>query len=216
MVDSAPGPVEAIPVRVRVVAVGALLLGAVLLWLTLDAPDGSTRFFASGFALAAVWTAAAAAAPRHGRRRGGVRDRDLLIGVAAGAETGVAAFGAFVAAYAVVERVDWLAEPVTALLDTADGSGRGAVLALALTNALAEELFFRGTLVDAVRGRWRWLAGIGPYAASTAAAGNVALVLAALVMGSAFTALRLRTRSVVPPLACHVVWSTLMIVAFPR
>ena len=201
-----------IPQRTRWVAVVALIAGGLLLAATFRAPDGSVAFFASGYALAIVWIGAAVAAPRYGRREDLFHRRDALVGIGAG----VASFAGFVVVYQVVQNIAWLEEPVSAVLDTADESGRVAVLVLALTNGVAEELFFRGTLVDAVRARWRWVAGVVPYTVATVASGNVALVLSAAAMGVLFTWLRLATRSVTVPALCHVTWSALMILAFPR
>lgn len=204
------GPIDAVPGRTRRVAIVALLIGGALLAVTINAPDGSSVFFLSGFALAAVWLGAASIAPRHGRA--GFRTVDLALGGGAG----VVAFVGFLAVFAVVRHVDALEGPVGALLDTADESGRGAVLALALVNAVAEELFFRGTLVDAVRGSMRRVAGVVPYVVATIPSANLALVLAAAVMGAVLTELRISTRSVTAPLACHVAWSLLMLTLFPR
>ena len=50
----------------------------------------------------------------------------------------------------------------------------------------------------------------------TAATGNIALVIAAAVMGTLFSLERLSTRSVLAPIVTHLTWSTLMILALPR
>jgi len=46
--------------------------------------------------------------------------------------------------------------------------------------------------------------------------GNIALILAAAVMGTVFALLRIRTNALTASIATHLTWSTLMIVAFPR
>jgi uncharacterized protein len=208
--DAAVGTLDEIPARTRRVAAIALLLGGALLGVTLSADDGSALFYAAGFALAGIWAAAATLAPRHGRRT--PRPADVAIGVAVGA----AAFGGFVVAFLLVRRVGFLDDQVGSLLDTADRSGLGPVIALALLNAIAEEAFFRGTLIDAVRARQRWITGIVPYVVATLPSGNVALVLAASAMGAVFTGLRLARHNVTTPLVCHVTWSLLVLTAFPR
>ena len=50
----------------------------------------------------------------------------------------------------------------------------------------------------------------------TAATGNVALVIAAVVMGTLFSAERLSTRGVLAPMLTHLTWTTLMVLALPR
>lgn len=208
--DAPVGALDEIPLRTRRVALIALLLGGVLLGITFSADDGGTRFYVAGFALAAIWATAAALAPRHDRRTPRLAD------AAIGALVGAAAFGAFVIAFLVVRRVGFLGEQVESLLDTADRSGLGPVIALALVNAAAEEAFFRGTLVDVVSARHRWFAGIVPYVIATLPSANIALVIAAAAMGAVFTGLRLARRNVTAPLVCHVTWTLLMLLAFPR
>lgn len=228
----AASSIEPIPSRTRLVAAGALLIGGVLIWATLEAGDGSGLFYAAGFTLAGVWASAAALATPADRRS--ARWTDVVVG----AVTGACCFGLFVAAFFVARRIGLLEDQVGSLLDAADRSALAPVLTLALANAVTEELFFRGTLIDAVRPARRWAAGIVPYALATAPSGNVALVLAAIVMGAVFTALRLMrcpsrrldathveapVRNTTPvrstlatPIACHVTWSLLMLLAFPR
>ncbi len=45
---------------------------------------------------------------------------------------------------------------------------------------------------------------------------NLALVVAAVVMGAAFTAEREATRGVLAPIITHVTWSTLILFLLPR
>ena len=54
------------------------------------------------------------------------------------------------------------------------------------------------------------------YAIVTAATGNVALVIAAAVMGALFSLERRSTRGVLAPMVTHLTWSTLMVLALPR
>jgi membrane protease YdiL (CAAX protease family) len=51
---------------------------------------------------------------------------------------------------------------------------------------------------------------------SSLPSGNIALVIAAAVMGAVFTALRMRTGALTASITTHLVWSALMILAFPR
>ena len=93
------------------------------------------------------------------------------------------------------------------------------VLLLALVNGVAEELFFRGVLIDATLHRGvRVAAAVSTvvYTAVTAVGGNTALTVAAVVMGTVFAVTRLWSRGVLVPTIVHLVWSTLMILALPR
>ena len=83
-------------------------------------------------------------------------------------------------------------------------------------NGLAEEVFFRGALLAglAVR-RPAVVAGL-LYVAATAATGNLALVIAAVVMGTIFVRERLASGGVLAPIVTHLTWSTLMLLALPR
>jgi len=90
------------------------------------------------------------------------------------------------------------------------------VLALALANAVAEELFFRGALLDAIDTRHAALWATMAYVIVTAPSGNVALVAAAAVMGSLFMAERLSSGGVLASIVTHATWSTLVLLAFPH
>lgn len=202
---------EVVDPRSRRVAIAALVVGATLLGITLSVKEGSVAFYAAGFALAGTWATAYALAPtplRPGRRR--------LVDTATGLCVGSLMFGVFVAGAWVIGRFNLLDDAVDELLKTADSSAMGWVLALAGVNAVAEELFFRGTLVDAVQRRFAVAAGVIPYVLTTVLSGNVALVIAAAVMGVVFTALRIRTGALTSSIATHLSWSALMIVFFPR
>ena len=54
------------------------------------------------------------------------------------------------------------------------------------------------------------------YVLVTAFTLNVALVVAAIVMGTIFAFQRRATRSVLAPVVTHLTWSTLMLLALPR
>ena len=54
------------------------------------------------------------------------------------------------------------------------------------------------------------------YVVVTALVGNTALTVAAIVMGVVLTGERWVTGALFAPIATHVVWSALVIVALPR
>jgi len=202
---------EAVDSRPTRVAVAALLIGAVLLGVTLNVPDGSWQFYVAGFAMAATWIGAYVLAgttmPRDRRTT-----RDATLGVL----VGCAMFGVFAAGSWALHRLDLFVGAIDELLRTADSSPLGWVLTLAWVNAVAEELFFRGTLIPAARGRLPFVVAVLPYVAATVPSGNPALVLAAAIMGTVFAVLRIRTGTLTASIATHLTWSTLMILAFPR
>ncbi len=197
--------------RQRIVIV-ALIVGATLVGATLRLPRGGVGFYFAGYALAGVWvlaTAISATPPRHGVRKARF---DISLGIIVGAVM----FGVFVLGAEIGSRISVLAGPIANLLDKADAGPVLAVLALAGLNGVAEELFFRGVLIDAIGGRRAAVVSVVAYVAVTAVAGNTALTLAALVMGVVFTAERMFTGRLFAPIVTHLVWSALMILALPR
>ena len=61
-----------------------------------------------------------------------------------------------------------------------------------------------------------WSGSTVLYVAVTLAGGNPALAIAAAVMGTVFAIERRATGSVAMPIATHLLWSLLMVTAFPR
>ena len=202
---------DAVDARATRVAVAALCVGAVLLGVTLNAPNGSWQFYAAGFAMAATWITAFVVAHTTWRRDGHTVT-DTIVGTA----VGLVMFGVFAVGSWALHGIPVFANAIDGLLRTADSSTVGWVLALAWVNAVAEELFFRGTLIDAARGHYRFAVAVVPYVATTVPSGNIALILAAAVMGTVFALLRIRTHALTASIATHLTWSTLMILAFPR
>jgi uncharacterized protein len=205
--------------RARVAVGLTLAAGAACIAGTLLAPRDSAAFYAFGFGLIAVWLAGSLAAGpvrlvgEPGRRNAG---RALLVGLSAG----VIAYGAFAMAALVAPHLPVIGaaidRAVADLLATADAGRLGLVLALALGNAVTEELFFRGALVDAIGVRRGPLLATLAYVAVTVAGGNVALVVAAAVMGTLFMVERLHTGGTLAPIVTHLTWSTLVVLALPR
>jgi membrane protease YdiL (CAAX protease family) len=92
--------------------------------------------------------------------------------------------------------------------------GRATTVLVVSLAVLAEELVWRGLLVDLLRrhGPRRTLAlGTLLYALPLLAAGNPALMVAALGCGAVWTALRLACDDLVAPLASHLVWNALLL-----
>ena len=201
--------------RRRVVVVATLLVGAALLAGTLAAPEGSGLFYGLGLLVAATWLAGSLlSGPLHlGRRRGTAGGGRELV---APFLLGVLLFVAFAVAALVARRIPLLDGAVDSVLEKADAGPRLFVLAVALINGVAEEVFFRGAAHSAF-GRHRpalWATAL--YALVTVATLNLALVVAGVVMGVVFTAERQATRGVLAPIITHVTWSTLVLFLLPR
>jgi len=201
--------------RRRMVVVATAVVGAALLGGTLAAPQASGLFYRLGLLVAATWLAGSLlSGPLHlGRGGGGASGGRQIV---APALVGVVLFLAFAAAALVAQRIPFLAGAVERVLAKADAGPRGYVLGVALANAVAEEVFFRGALHSAL-GRHRaavWATVL--YVLVTVATLNVALVVAAIVMGVVFTAEREATRGVLAPIVTHVTWSTLVLFLLPR
>jgi len=201
--------------RRRAVVTATLVVGAALLAGTLAAPQGSGLFYGMGLLVAATWLAGSfLSGPLHLGRRGGTAagSRQLVAPLL----VGVALFLAFAAVALLAERIPILKDAVARVLAKADGGPRGFVLAVAVLNGIAEEVFFRGAVHSAF-GRHRpalWATAL--YVIVTFATLNLALVAAAVVMGIAFTAEREATRGVLAPIITHVTWSTLVLFLLPR
>ena len=198
----------------RSVTAAVLVVGAVVLSIDLRLPQGSTEFVVLGVVLALVWSIPTVLfGPSGGRGRTGPWG-DLALG----AVGGVVMYGLFVAGQAVGEQISWLGGPIRNILDKADAGPSVLITLVALLNGVAEELFFRGSLLDALdprRPRAHVIAFV-TYVVVTALVGNIALTVAAIVMGAVLAAERWFSGALFAPIATHVVWSLLVIVALPR
>lgn len=198
--------------RRRVVVAATLVVGTALLAATLAAPPGSALFSGLGLLVAATWVLGGVlSGPVHlvGSVRGG---RALVAPLG----LGVVLFAAFAAAALVAERIPVVSGAVDRVLSTADGGPRAVVLVVALANGVGEEVFFRGAL-HAAFGRHRpvlWATAI--YVLVTIATLNLALVVAAGVMGAVFALEREATGGILAPVITHLTWSTLVLFLLPR
>jgi membrane protease YdiL (CAAX protease family) len=199
--------------RRRVVSALAIVVGTVLLAATLRVPNGSASFTVLALLVAATWIVGSFASGPIPLQP----DRDPLWRTFLGpVVVGVAAFGVFVVAYLVARHLPLVGPAVDGVLATADAGPTAVVLLIALVNGVGEELFFRGALHAAFESHRPAIATIIVYVAVTAATGNVALFIAAAVMGALFSLERLSTRGVLAPIVTHLTWSALMVLALPR
>ena len=195
---------------------GAAGLGAAaLLRSSFAAKAGSRRFYVLTTSLAGTWTGGALGTgpiPWRGdgwrARPGGAAQALVVVPVV----TGAATFAVFYGAARVACRHPTLRRAVASVLRYADAGSTPLVVIIASGSGVAEELFFRGALWSGPRPlRTTTLA----YAASTAATGNPALILAGLITSVIFGWQRAITGGVLAPAVTHVTWSMLMLRYLP-
>ena len=198
--------------RRRVATAVALVVGTALLAATLRVPHGSVWFTVLGVLVAATWTVGSFVSGPIPFQP----DRDMAWHTLVGpAVAGVAAFGAFFAAYLVARHLPLVGAALNGVLATADAGPTTVVLFVALVNGAGEELFFRGALHAALDPHRPAITTTIVYVVVTAATGNIPLVIAAAVMGTLLSLERLSTRGVLAPMLTHLTWSTLMVLALP-
>lgn len=199
--------------RRRYVVAATLVVGATLLGLSLATRPGGGAFYPLLLAVAVVWAGGGLlSGPLHLGYlplRGSLR-RPVLTPVA----LGLAAAGIFLAGAAVVRFVAPLRSLVLHVLDHAQQGSVVLVGLLALANAIAEEVFFRGALFAAVNRR-PVLVSTAVYALATVATGNPMLVFAALLMGTVFGLQRRASGGILASAITHLTWSTVMLLALP-
>jgi membrane protease YdiL (CAAX protease family) len=195
---------------------GAAGLGAAaLLRSSFAAKAGSARFYLLTTGLAGTWTGGALGAgpvPWRGdawRTRPGGAARALVV---VPVVTGAATFVVFYGAARVARRHRISRHAIGSVFHYAEAGSTPLVVLIAAGSGVAEELYFRGALWSGPRPlRTTTLA----YAASTAATGNPALVLAGLITSVIFGWQRDVTGGVLAPAVTHVTWSVLMLRYLP-
>jgi membrane protease YdiL (CAAX protease family) len=189
--------------------------GAAQLVASLASEPDSPRFYGLTTGVAATWiVGGATVSPVHlGWERGhdGSRHRPVLRPVA----VGVGTFAVFYRCALVARRMPVLRRAIAAVLRYAHHGNTTIVLATALINGVAEEVFFRGALYDTVTDRHPVVVSTAVYALVTGVTRNPALVLAAVVMGAVFGWQRQATGGIQAPVLTHLTWSTLMVWLLP-
>ncbi len=186
-----------------------------LLRASFKATAGSARFYLLTTSLAGTWTCGALGAgpiPWRGQRWSTSPGSAVRALIAVPVVTGAATFAVFYGAARVARRHRTLRRAIASVLGYAEAGSTPLVMLIAAGSGVAEELFFRGALWSGSRPlRTSTLA----YAASTAATGNPALVLAGLVTSVIFGWQRDVTGGVLAPAVTHVTWSVLMLHYLP-
>jgi uncharacterized protein len=181
----------------------------------LSSEPGSRRFYVLTSGVASTWlVGGVSSGPLHlgWVRTGEHRCRRPVIAPVA---AGVAAFGAFYAAALIARRLPVLNEAITSVLRYASRGSDPLVLLTSGANGVAEEVFFRGAVFDAVGERHAVPASTAVYMLATAATRNPALVLASGVMGALFGMQRRASGGIQAPILTHLTWSSLMLRFLP-
>lgn len=141
-------------------------------------------------------------------------------GVFLGLTAGAGLYAATAAFMALAGRWPPLARHTSALYENRRDISLPAALGIStLLVAPGEELLWRGVVLEAFRA-WIGSSALAPvavwvaYVAANAVSGSLPIVLGAVVGGAAWTALAIFTGGVAASIACHVLWTALM-VAFP-
>lgn len=136
----------------------------------------------------------------------------LLVGVA----TTLATYPAF---DVCTELVPSLRPRVRALYEVADAVASRERIVWVVSIVLAEELLFRGLVLEEVLGTGRRelvvLVPVVSYALAQWGTGSAVVLAMALVMGTIWTLERLWTGSLLAPLISHLVWTLGVIVIWP-
>ena len=201
--------------RHRVALVAATLLcGAAVLGWSFNVDPGSGSFYLAAALLAVIWSGGALLAGARLRARGPAPWPSTRV-VAAAIGLGVGLAAVFVVGAVVVRQIDLLANATDAVLDFARRGSGPAVVAVALVNAVAEEMFFRGALYDVLPVRYALVGTTLLYVLVTMASGNLMLAFAALFVGAVLGLERRRTGHWAAPAITHVTWSLTMLLVLP-
>ena len=200
--------------RRRLIVVVVLVVGAVLLGYSLRSRPGDESFYLSAVLLGAVWTVGTfLSGPLHlgSINWRGRNQRPVLTGIAIGALLG----GVFLAGGLVVREIPPVAERISRVLEYTNHGHVAFIVLIALINAVAEELFFRGALYTAL-GRFHPVAiSTLLFVCATSASGNAMLGFAALILGTVCALERRATGGVLAPVLTHLVWGLIMVLALP-
>lgn len=210
--DVPPGPSGRAPV-----AHAAVLVALNVTWAFVMARFGhGDIYWAVG--VHAVIAGAVVAALRGRALRAALvpRVRDVLFGLA----TGVAmTAGTYLAFDVTRELVPSLAGHVGRLYRAAGTDAPAVALAWTLIILTVEELLWRGAWVEVWTPRIGTgaaaVSGVIAFAVTQLGSGSVIVALVAGVCGAVWTALRVRTGSVVPGLVAHAVWTPTVILFHP-
>jgi membrane protease YdiL (CAAX protease family) len=202
--------------RRRSVVILTLIVGSVLLSISLSIDPGDSSFYPMTFALAAVWIIGAlASGPLHlgaypPPRGGPVQATFIGVGV------GLVLGAIFVVGGLVVREIPPIADFISDVLDHADQGTFSLILATAIVNGIAEEMFFRGAVYTALKGHAPVIFSTVIYVIATLASGNPMLGFAAILLGAVSALERRATGGVLASMGTHVSWTIIMVFVLPQ
>lgn len=198
----------------RVIVLITLVIGATVLYFSLQTEPGDSTFYALTLALAAVWIIGGlTAGPLHlGRIRfkGSMR-RPIITPIVIGLAVG----GVFMLGGLIVREIPPLADFTENVLAHARFGPLILIVFIALLNGVAEEIFFRGSLYAAIGKKNPVIISTVIYAIATLASGNPMLGFAAVLLGYIMGLQRRASGGILAPILTHVSWSTVMVLALP-
>lgn len=147
-------------------------------------------------------------------------DVDVAPAIAVGLGSGVALYALTVAFFGVARRWDLLRRQTKSLYEHRAGVSPVGTLAVgALVVSSGEELFWRGLVHDLAIASVGSLRGAvmawGLYVAANIGSGSLPIVLGAVVGGAAWGSLAWWSGGVAASVACHALWTGLMIARPP-
>ncbi|MFY2791057.1 CPBP family intramembrane glutamic endopeptidase [Rhodococcus sp. MALMAid1271] len=198
----------------RIIVLITLVIGATVLYFSLQVEPGDPSFYTLTLLLAAVWTVGGLlSGPLHLGRivvGGSIRRpivTPILIGLAVG--------GVFMLGGLVVRQIPPLADFTENVLAHARTGSLVLIVFITLLNGVAEEIFFRGALYAAIGIRHPVVISTVIYAIATLASGNPMLGFAAALLGYVMGLQRRASGGILAPILTHVSWSAVMVLALP-
>ncbi|MGV0626808.1 CPBP family intramembrane glutamic endopeptidase [Mycolicibacter minnesotensis] len=205
---------RAVVQRRRIVVAVVVVIGAAVLASMYTKAPGDPAFYQLSLVLAAIWAVGAVVAgPLHlgVLRFRGRNERPVFTGTGVGLVLG----GLFLLGGLAVQQIPPLAAQVTAVLDYTNGASWRLVVLIALVNAIAEEVFFRGALFSAFGRHSPVVFSTLLYVVAMMVGGSLVVGAAALVLGTVCAIERRATGGVLAPVITHLVWSLVMVLALP-
>ena len=141
----------------------------------------------------------------------GRNQRPVLTGISVGVLLG----GIFLVGGLVAREIPVISERITRVLEYTNHGHLGFIVLIALVNAVAEELFFRGALYTALGRFYPVAISTLLYVCASSASGNAMLGFAALILGAVCAYERRATGGVLAPVLTHLVWGLIMVLALP-
>lgn len=138
--------------------------------------------------------------------------RALMFGVAGGVAMIIGTHLAFDAASALVPTIF---ERVQEDYATTDIAGNWRVVPMLLVVIVAEEVVWRGALLDTDRSTKWMIASVATYTFAQIGFGSWVVVVLAIVCGVVWSVERYLAKSIVAPLVTHAIWNVAVLVADP-